>query len=250
MQTKEYVRVIDGPISDDFFWYDESENDLEFLDHDDAHFSSESSDGWSWDDWGDLVVFRPIGHEPRYHYPLVMWLSVDDTAGNTLRDWFPDLSDRNYLGAEVSISSQQTAEQNADRILLAVREIAAQYRVHRHRIWIAGVGRAADWVLRLLPCFSELNVGGVALGPDVRSWDQAGFEPEAFGPPKTLYLATAGGRDHETALSMLAGMGLREGQYACPEWESMEDSRLATCRDLNLWLMQQVCAPAGHDSRG
>jgi hypothetical protein len=57
--------VIDGPISDDIFWFDESVNDSGFLDNDDDHFSSGSSDDWGWDEWGDLVVFRPIGHEVR-----------------------------------------------------------------------------------------------------------------------------------------------------------------------------------------
>ncbi|MFO1008028.1 MAG: hypothetical protein U0929_18865 [Planctomycetaceae bacterium] len=240
--------MIDGPISDDFFWFDESEPDSEFLDNDDDHFSSGSSDNWGWDEWGDLVVFRPIGHEPRYQYPLVVWLSVDDAIGLTLRDWFPDLSDRNYLGAEVSISPTLTVEQNANRVLLAIREIAAQYRVHRHRIWIAGVGPAADWVLRMLAECPGPVTGGVAISPSVAPTGVVTGQAPVIDPSKALYLATESGADREAMVSVLAERGLKPGQYACPEWESIDFSRLAVCRDLNIWLMQQVCTPAGHDS--
>lgn len=242
--------MIDGPISDDFFWFDESETDSEFLDNDDDHFSSGSSDDWSWDEWGDLVVFKPVAHEPRYQYPLVVWLSVGDTVGLTLRDWFPDLSERNYLGAEISIWPQLTATQNANRISLAIREIAAQYRVHRNRIWIAGVGPAADWVLRLLAECQGPVTGGVAINPSVSQWNVTAGDTPIIDQSKTLYLATESGADREAVLSMLAERGLKPGQYACPEWESIDFSRLAVCRDLNVWLMQQVCAPAGRDSCG
>ncbi len=242
--------MIDGPISDDIFWFDESVNDSGFLDDDDDHFSSGSSDDWGWDEWGDLVVFRPIGHEPHYQYPLVLWLSVDDTIGITLRDWFPDLSERNYLGAEISISPQLTPSQNANRISLAIREIAAQYRVHRERIWIAGVGPAADCVLRLLAECPGPVTGGVAINPTVSQWGVVPGETPVMDQSKTLYLATESGAEREAVRSMLAERGLKPGQYACPEWESIDFSRLAVCRDLNVWLMQQVCTPAGLDSCG
>lgn len=243
--TKEFVRVIHGLFSEDFFWYDDSESDPEFLDHWDGHFSPESSDDWGWDEWGDLVVYRPVGYEPGYEYPLVVWLSLDDVAGVTLRDWFPDLSDRNYLGAEVQLSAELNASESANRVSLAIREVAALYRVHRRRIWIAGAGRAADAVLRLLSSTTGLWAGGIAIAPTAMELLEESPTSSASAQPRMLYLAAESGADHEGAETILEDRDQTEFSCHLTAWESIEASRLAICRDVNGWLMQQVCAPVG-----
>ena len=248
--TKEFVRVIHGPFSEEFFWYDETESDPEFLDHGDNHLSPQSSDDWGWDEWGDLVVYRPVGYEPGYEYPLVVWLSLDELAGVTLRDWFPDLSERNYLGVEVSLSPESTTSQNANRVSLAIREVAAMYRVHRRRIWIAGVGPAADWVLRLLPAMTGPCRGGIAIAPTELRTRDAEPDAEVLEQARGLYLATQIEGETSVAETTLEDVELSEFPCHRTDWESVDASRLAICRDLNEWLMQQVCAPAGLDSRG
>jgi len=250
VQTKEFVRVIYGPFSEEFFWYDDSESDPELYDYDNDHLSPQSNDSWGWDEWGDLVVFRPVGLAPRYSYPLILWLSLDDFSGVTLRDWFPDLSDRNYLGAEVQLDPGMSVSQNANRISQAIREVAAQYQVHRNRIWIAGVGAAADWVLRLLPDFSGPLTGGIAIAPTERQLIPGNPAFELLAETKTIYLATESEEEREAAEVFSAAFDFREEQIHVSHWESLEASRLEICRDLNVWLMQQVCAPAGLDSRG
>jgi len=250
VQTKELDRVIHGPFSEDFFWYDDNESDPELLDHWDDHLAPQSSDDWGWDEWGDLVVFRPVGHEPGYEYPLVVWLSLDDLTGVTIRDWFPDLSDRNYLGVEVQLFPELSASQNANRVSLAIREVAAVYRVHRRRIWIAGAGRAADCVLRMLHAMTGPWTGGIAIAPTQLELLTEYSPSGAAEQTKTLYLATESGDDHEAAQTILEDRDQSEFSGHLTAWESIEASRVAICRDVNEWLMQQVCALAGLDSRG
>lgn len=241
--------MIEGPFSEDYFWYDESESDPEFLGHWSDPLSPPSSDDWGWDEWGDLVVFRPIGHEPKYNYPLVIWLSQDAVPGVTLHDWFPDLSDRNYIGAEIQLRPGATDFQNADRVGVAIREVVAMYGIHRRRIWIAGVGEAADAVLRMLPLLSRLVSGGIAIAPT--ELDKSGLNAvHAASVDQSLYLATVIGDDTDLAESVAEYWEMIGGQCDLSEWESPATSRLAICRDLNTWLMQLVCSPAGQDSLG
>ncbi len=240
--------MIEGPFSEDYFWYDESESDPEFLDHWDDTLSAQSSDDWGWDEWGDLVVFRPVGYSPRYQYPLIVWLSLDAVPGVTLRDWFPDLSDRNYIGAEIRLSADLTISQNADRVAIAIREIVALYGIHMRRIWVAGTGSAADAVLQMLPALSRLVAGGVAITP--AELDAADPYSSLGLSGKTLYIATETGAATEAAECLQEEWEIHDADCHLTEWDSIDATRLAICRDLNAWLMQQVCAPAGHDSRG
>ena len=245
--------MIHGPLSDDFFWYDESESYPEFQEHWDNHNSSPSADDWGWDEWGDLVVFRPVHHEPNYRYPLVVWLSQDEVAGVTLRDWFPELSERNYLGAEIGCPGQTPTTQLIDQVSVAIREIAAIYRVHPHRVWIAGVGVAADQVVQILMASPALVRGGIAIAPTglaaTASEQSAALHNTREVRDKSLYLATESNLDPARVESFLEDWDLRGGHSQQTAWESTLASRLAICNDLNGWLMQQVCTPAETDTR-
>ena len=240
--------MIFGPFSDEFFWYDESESHPEFLDPWHDALSPQSPDDWSWEEWGDLVVFQPVGYESRYEYPLVIWLSLDQVSGVTLRDWFPDLSERNYVGAEVRLLPGSTILQNADRVAVALREVVALYGIHRQRVWIAGVGSAADEVLQLLPALSRLVSGGIAIAPCAPV--PSDFHSTEAACEQTLYLATQIGDVREGAASQAEHWDINGGPCHLTERVSMDASRLALCRDLNAWLMGQVCAPAELESRG
>ncbi len=240
--------MIFGPFSDEFFWYDESESHPEFLDPSQNPLSPQSPDDWGWDEWGDLVVYRPVGYESGYEYPLVVWLSQDQVIGVTLRDWFPDLSERNYIGAEVRLLPGSTVLQNADRVAVAIREVVALYGIHRQRVWIAGVGAAADEVLKMLPALSRLVSGGIAISPC--SLPPSDLDSGQADCDQTLYLATQFGADRKVAASLAEYWDINGGQCHLTERVSVDASRLALCRDLNVWLMGQVCAPAELDSHG
>ena len=240
--------MIEGPFSEDYFWHDESESAPEFLDHWNNSLSTQSHDDWEWDEWGDLVVYRPVSYEPAYKYPLVLWLSPDAVPGVTLRDWFPDLNDRNYVGAEVQWLDGSTAIQNADRVAVAIREVVALYGIHLRRIWIAGVGPAADAVLQMLPALSRLVTGGIAIAPC--KLDPSDLHSVQAASDKSLYLATQFGADCEVAPSLAEHWTINGGPCHLTERISKDASRLALCRDLNTWLMMQVCAPVELGSRG
>lgn len=240
--------MLDGPFSEDYFWHDQSESAPEFLDHWNDSLSTQSHDDWDWDEWGDLVVYRPVGYETGYKYPLVIWLSPDAVPGVTLRDWFPDLNDHNYVGAEVQLRSGSTVAQHADRVAIAIREVVALYGIHQRRIWIAGVGPAADAVLQMLPALSRLVTGGIAIAPALLEPSEPHTAQAAYN--KSLYLATEIGEDSAVAESLAECWDIHGGRCDVTAWESLAASRLALCRDLNTWLMEQVCAPVELDSRG
>jgi hypothetical protein len=233
--------VIQDPFSEEYFWFDPSEVDSDPLDSFD-HFDLDSArDNWGWDEWGDLCVFRPQGYEPAYRYPLLVWLTLDETPDQALRDWFPDISERNYVAAGVQIRRFDSVAQNRDRLVASIREVAALYGVHPSRIWIAGQGAAADWALRLLPSIAKFVQGVIAVTP--RNLDPAEQQSASAARGKELFVVTDR-HQADLAQALTEYWEIGGGQGRCLTIDAVAASRLVICRALNDWLMQQVCSPA------
>jgi hypothetical protein len=235
-------QVIQDPFSEEYFWFDESEWNSDPLESWDAHTLDSARDNWGWDEWGDLCVFRPHGYEPAYRYPLLVWLTLEETPDQALRDWFPDMSDRNYVAVGVRIRRTDSVARNADQVVTSIREVAALYGIHPSRVWIAGQDAAADWALRLLPSVSKLVQGVIAITP--KALDPVEQHASQTLRGKQLFLVTEDNDEADLAMSLVEYWEMSEGQGQCLAVESLSTARLAICRELNEWLMRQVCTPA------
>lgn len=232
--------MIFGQNPDEPDWNDDFSSPADdALDSWGSAFAPEADDRWGWEEWGMVTLFRPEGHEPAYAYPLIVWLSSDTTPGVTLRDWFPDLSERNYIGAECS---PQAGSPLALQIRNTVRDVSQIYQIHPRRVWIAGQGAAADVVLRELPALVPVVAGVIALHP-TEPLDS--IEPAlTVAHRASLYLSLISPREDE-AEQVSAAWRDAEGQCRCVlTVPDDSEERLAICRDLNVWLMEQVVAPA------
>jgi poly(3-hydroxybutyrate) depolymerase len=105
----------------------------------------------------------PTNYEPRYAYPLVVWLCDSDCDQEHALDHIASMSPQNYLGLALDDTPDSKA-QGLDRaveffqqlvelennIVDAVREFRELVNVHTERIFLAGYGRAATTALTIL----------------------------------------------------------------------------------------------------
>lgn len=233
--------VIQDPFSEEYFWFDQSEFDSDPLDSLDSFDLDSGRDNWGWDEWGDLCVFRPHGYEPAYRYPLLVWITLEETPDQALRDWFPDISERNYVAAGVQLRRFDSVTQNTDRLVTSIREVAALYGIHPSRIWIAGQGAAADWALRLLPSITKLVQGVIAVTPQDMNTADSQLTRAVLG--RDLFLVSDR-NDADPCEALLEAWEAEGGRGNGLTIDSVAASRLEICRTLNEWLMQRVCSPA------
>lgn len=234
--------MIQDPFSEEYFWFDESEWNSEPLDTWDTHALDSARENWGWDEWGDLCVFRPLGYEPAYRYPLLVWLTLDESPDQLLRDWFPDLSDRNFVGVGVRIQKAESLARNAELVASSIREVAALYGIHHSRIWLAGLESGANWAMKLFSSLSKLTRGVIAIAPGQTECAEVPV-PSSL-KEKSLFLACEDGLEWNWAEPLIEQWEAAQGQADCLTIETWGSSRLAICKELNIWLMEQVCAPS------
>lgn len=246
--------MIQRPFTDGFFWDEEPDPDSSSLDpwgddlSDHSNLSPHSPDDWKWEEWEDVTVFLPIGLEPNYRYPLILWLNCTELAGPVLRDWFPDLSDRNYVGAEVHLPLQASFDVVTQYVDNALREISTFYNIHPRHIWVAGSGVTGEWAARLVRETSLSVTGVVLVAPNTATISDVCFDGH-WPSEYDLYLAFTG--DLEMATREAIDVAICNSSVHCriTHWDSLVSDRLRICSDLNVWLMQQVCLPASGDAQ-
>lgn len=108
----------------------------------------------------DAVGTVPDNYEPRYAYPLIVWLCDEDCGSAQAMDHIANLSPQNYVGlalekaalpkrlvqddardALVGSLKQLVAIEN--RIAAVVRDFRQTVHVHSERVFLAGAGHAA-----------------------------------------------------------------------------------------------------------
>jgi phospholipase/carboxylesterase len=121
-------------------------------------------------------TFAPIGYEPRYAYPLIVFLHGHGGNEQQILRLAPRVSRRNYvaiglrgpvclgpnrkgaLGFSWGDSSHLTRIE--DYLLQAIRQTRLNYHVHSERIYLAGFAEGATLAYRLGLTFPKM-IGGV-----------------------------------------------------------------------------------------
>ena len=202
-------------------------------------------------DWlHDVGLFTPLGYEPGYDYPLLVWLT-DPTApgpafnlGRVMRR----LSLRNFLAvqpafsATVDVTGRQADGRCEEDVWRAIDLVRARASVHPDRSYLVGPGTGGSDAFRIACRHPRSFAGVVSLGGrfplseslfarlrDVRRLPMLlcchRTEPDAAGhTDRTLRLFHAAG-------AMLA-MRIYPGSNALSR---------SILGDVNRWLMDEVC---------
>ena len=230
--------------------------------------------GWSEEE--TAACFYPMHYEPKYSYPLLVWLHAEDENEKQIGRIMPLLSLRNFvavaprlakrrsshlLGSSRSISLAQRedlcfsdeafveAASDCDdaehQILAAIRMARSRFSIHPDRIFV--VGDRTSGALALKTAFANPDVFSAAASLRSGALPKGRlFNNLLTARQVPVFLALSGGEDSKNAeiescetLRLLhsAGFQVTLRQYF---WEREQPSLLFS--DLNRWLMEIVSA--------
>ncbi len=124
-------------------------------------------------------TFLPVGYEPRYAYPLVVFLHGQGGNDEQILRLAPRLSRRNYvsIGLRGPLAAEARSDGHPgfswgdgnwdtfieDYLLRAVEQTRRTYHIHSERIYLAGYGEGATLAYRLGLTFPERLAGVISL---------------------------------------------------------------------------------------
>jgi phospholipase/carboxylesterase len=140
-----------------------------------GYYTSEVQTPAAW----PIRTFAPIGYEPRYAYPLIVFLHGHGGNEEQILRLAPRISRRNYvaigLRGPVCLGPNRKGALTyswgesghllsiEDYFLQAVRQTRLHYHIHSERIYLAGFAEGATLAYRLGLTFPQLIGGVIAL---------------------------------------------------------------------------------------
>ncbi len=203
------------------------------------------------------AVFAPLHYEPKYAYPLIVWLHGPGGDQRQLLRIMPVLSLRNYLAvAPQGILSRpredyrwdQTAshiDRAEQRIFDSIESVAEKYHFSRGKIFLAGFDCGGTMALRVAMNNPSRFAGAISLGgPFPRGQHPLGNLVAARRLPVFL----AAGRKSKTyaephvcsdlRLLHSAGIPITLRQYPCAQEITPQ-----MLQDVDRWIIEQITAP-------
>lgn len=133
-------------------------------------------------------TFLPMGYEPRYAYPLVVFLHGDGGNERQIMKLAPRLSRRNFLS--IGLRGPVVAQPRRDGLpayawggadyqslvedylVEAVRQTRRRYHVHSERVYLAGFGEGATMAYRLGLSMPDKLAGVISLNGHLPRWQR------------------------------------------------------------------------------
>ncbi len=200
-------------------------------------------------------TFLPVGYEPRYAYPLLVFFHGQGGNDEQILRLAPRLSRRNYvsigLRGPLSLGSRPDGHLGyswsdgtwdtfiEDYLLRAVEQTRRTYHIHSERIYLAGFGEGATLAYHLGLTFPERLAGVISLNgamprparpllrlPDVR---QLGVFI-GHGIANAVVPLSLAQRDYQ----VLYAAGLNVQMHTYPATHRLHPDML---RDLNRWII-------------
>lgn len=204
-----------------------------------------------------VQIYVPEAYEPRYPYPLVLWLHGAGGSERELASLMAQISTRNCMGLALrgpragrgdgydwQFSTRGLAELE-EQIFQTVCNLRREYHVHSERIIVAGFDSGATLALRLLLSHPEWYGGAVAIA--------GRFPYEATPLPVNpelqdkRVLLLGGSRDPAVPATeiLLADRSLEAAGIAVTTLldDAGHEVTPRMLSHVNRWLMQGVCAP-------
>jgi phospholipase/carboxylesterase len=205
-----------------------------------------------------LRTFLPIGYEPNYPYPLLVFLHGQRSSEEQILRLAPRLSRRNYIciaprgpqlstGPDGQVSySWGPADQDdplvEEYIFRAIEQTRRNYHVHSERIYLAGFREGTSLAYRLGLLYPERFAGVIALngamprrgGPLLRLPDVRHLRVLiGHGIANSVVPLSLAKQDHRLFYS--AGLSVRMNTY--PTTHRIHVDML---RDVDRWVQKQI----------
>jgi phospholipase/carboxylesterase len=206
------------------------------------------------------AIYLPQPYEPKYAYPLIVWLQPTGCRVAPLNQVMPVLSERNYLGtiSRLALSVSNPAKsltlsdaatngtnpkatvpwnwlQEVRRDVLHARRNA---HVHSERIYLAGTGPGATAAIQLLLAKPEWFAGAIALDANV-SLDQVSLRQFRGLAGKRLFTSSKSGNSVMPELGRLchlAGLDVTQKSY-----RTSTPIHRRVLLDVDSWIMSSIC---------
>lgn len=208
---------------------------------------------------GDDRFFTPLGHEPGYDYPLLVWLP-DTTATATQQKPFDlgrvmkRVSLRNFVAVQPGIAANETPAIGLEEaVWRSIERIRERIAIHPDRIFLVGQGGGGSDAFRIA-CHHPREFAGVISLGGLFPLDEALFSqlvdvrrlPMLLCCKRSSVLEQASHTDRTLRLFHAAGAALAMRIY--PGGNDLSKSVLSKSMlsksilgDVNRWIMDEVC---------
>ncbi len=203
-----------------------------------------------------VCLFGPERYEPRYEYPLIVWLHSCHSCEFELENVMPELSLQNYVacaprgttscdadGKFFRWSQSAAATAISEELVFESIDLAQkQFSIAQRRIFLAGVGGGGTMAWRIALRYPGRFAGVVSIGGDFPRQNQPLLNIERARLLPMLWMygneSTRCGIQHICeSLPVLhsASLAVDIRQYPCGD-ELLSNMLV----DMNAWLMEQV----------
>ena len=218
------------------------------------------------------ILFAPMHYEPKYAYPLLVWLHGIGGDERQIMRIMPVISMRNYVAVaprglpmeqppcpptfDLSVSailhrpkeqydwilSSDSLPSLEQRIFDCIAVAQERCNVASHRIFIAGFGSGGTAALRLATLYPEHFAGAASFGGEIPLGNRI-FPSWQMTQPLSVLLGVDESAPENVCQMMelfyTAGISADVQEY--PDAKSLTPTML---QDLNRWMMQIVCQSA------
>jgi len=197
------------------------------------------------------TLFLPESYSPTYQYPLVCVLHDHDRSEQELWNWFPKISDQNFLGLGIrapfpsrsGLPGQfrwrgQRPDASWGAIASSIREVTQEHSVHPDRIYLHGVGNGAVIALQQLllsqfgPNDADFEIAGVSCSQLPGWWPRVLPLVSTDLKGRLLFLDGRHSPEEDAAMDALREAGCDVTTVTSPQSDPM--------RVMNHWLMNSV----------
>ncbi len=191
-------------------------------------------------------VFLPLGYEPGYDYPLLVWLPGTDAGRFDLGRTMARLSLRNYLAVQADLAG------GAEGCFQAVERMVDRYSVHSRRIYLIGTGDGGTAAFRIACRQATAFAGVISVGGRFPLGEGLFGRLSDIRTLPMLLCCTTGSladsapmqHDIDRTLRLFHAAGGLFGLRVYPElagarWRPAASR--AVLHDVDRWIMDEVC---------
>jgi len=198
---------------------------------------------------GDDRLFTPLGHEPGYDYPLLVWLPGSQEASRRAKPFalgrvMPRVSLRNFVAVQPVLGPRESPAMGLDdAIWRSIERVGDRIAIHPRRIFLVGQGTGGSDAFRIACRHPREFAGVVSLGGPF-PLDESLFShladvrrlPMLYCCRRSSVMEQAAHTDRTLRLFHAAGAALAMRIYP-----GSNDLSKAVLADVNRWVMDEVC---------
>ena len=206
-----------------------------------------------------MRTFLPMGYEPNYPYPRVVFLHGHGSTEERALRLAPRLSRRNFIsialrGSELAdpksdgsptyswSNDGQSDHMVEDYVFRAIEQTRKQFHVHSERIYLAGICEGASQAYRLALSHGSCFGGLIALNGSMPRFNRPLLRPQSLrhlrvfighGLANSVVPLSMAREDHRLLYS--AGLNVSMQTYACNH--KLHQDML---NDVNRWIIENI----------